>query len=237
MRVIIFVDYDNLLPPRRSAGLLDVTTSALMAYPLDTTETRGRCEVRVYAGWYEGQNLTQHAQDVSSAIRDEFPTILRIPTQTGGSCRMAVRAELAFSMSEEPTRHLFDTYRKKQIPANFKPVNPVTAGCTVSSCVLSCLPQLFKKKRCPEPSCSIGLADLMVRNEQKLVDTMLTCDIIHATGQDYQRIIIVSGDDDLLPAARTALLRGVPVVRLHSRPTYQAADFPEGSVVFFEDSL
>ena len=89
MQVIIFIDYDNLQALQKSRGLLDVATSALMAYPLSTKDLRGRCEVRVYGGWYEGSGLTPNAQELSAAMQIEFPKILRVFTQNGNLCSLA----------------------------------------------------------------------------------------------------------------------------------------------------
>lgn len=60
--------------------------------------------------------------------------------------------------------------------------------------------------------------DLVYRHEQKIVDTMLACDMIYSPTQDYQHLILISDDDDFLPPLRTVLLRGIPVARFHPKP-------------------
>jgi len=52
MQVNLFIDYDNLTAFQKRAGLLDLVTRALMATPLKTEAAMGRCEVRIYGGWY-----------------------------------------------------------------------------------------------------------------------------------------------------------------------------------------
>ena len=66
MRLVVFIDYDNLLQTDKSAGLLAVVTKALLQIPSIVPIERGTCEVRVYGGWYEGSNLTPLAERISA---------------------------------------------------------------------------------------------------------------------------------------------------------------------------
>jgi uncharacterized LabA/DUF88 family protein len=237
MQVTLFIDYDNLIGLQKRAGLLAIATKALLANPLRTARSTGRCDVRVYGGWYEGSSLTPLAQKVITEIQSDFPTVIRGSTETGGVCALSVQADLACSLSEEPAHHLLDTFRKKRPPSNLKCADPADLGCTQPSCTAKALALLFDRERCPKPNCSFELKDLIYRNEQKLVDTMLTCDMIHAASQRCDLIIVISGDDDILPAIRTATLRGTPVVRLHTKPFMRRTIFPLGGATLVEQCL
>ena len=197
MKLAIFIDYDNLLAVHKSSGILDVATKALLRTPLSSQSARGTCDIRIYGGWYEGPKMTQLAQKLAVAIANEFPAIIRVPGQGGGIVALAVNVELAVAMMEEPSHHLFDTYRKKGLPVAKK---------------------LLKSGKCPVSSCSVTADDLIYRHEQKIVDTMLTCDMVYAPTQNYGHLILVSSDDDFLPPLRTVLLRGTPVARFHPHP-------------------
>jgi hypothetical protein len=177
------------------------------------------------------------AQHLISELGDSFPTIIRVPTVRGHICSLATQASLAFSLLVEPGHHLLDTYRRKRVPYNVRSVDPATLGCSVEDCPLSVIPRLWKTHECPAAGCSFQLHDVLFRNEQKLVDTMLTCDVIHAVGQFNDWIVVVSGDDDLLPAIRTALLRGVPVLRVHPAALIKPANFPVGAAMLIEKGL
>ncbi len=59
MKVIILVDYDNLLPLQKATGMLDVVTRVLMQLPKRQKAERGMCEMRIYGGWYEGTSMTR----------------------------------------------------------------------------------------------------------------------------------------------------------------------------------
>ena len=61
------------------------------------------------------------------------------------------------------------------------------------------------------------MVDLVYRNEQKVVDTMLTCDLIYAPQQGFDHIVLVSADDDFIPPVRTLLLRGSTITRVHPK--------------------
>jgi hypothetical protein len=66
---------------------------------------------------------------------------------------------------------------------------------------------------------------------------MLACDLIHTSRAGCDFIIVVSSDDDLLPALRIALLAGTPLARLHPKTYHQLAAFPPGGAPFFETPL
>ncbi len=73
-----------------------------------------------------------------------------------------------------------------------------------------------------------------IQHEQKIVDTMLTCDLIYAARLSYDRIILISGDDDFLPPLRTALLRGATVFRIHPQVGSTRASFSTFGARYFE---
>jgi uncharacterized LabA/DUF88 family protein len=162
--------------------------------------------------------MTKRAQDLAIAIGKTFPAIIRIPNKTGEIASFVASAELAVAMMEEPSHHLFGTYRKKGKPRNLRVQQPAEIGCTDKSCPLPMAKKLLKTGGCPVSSCMVTADDLVYRHEQKIVDTMLACDMIYAPTQDYSHLILVSGDDDFLPPLRTVLLRGTPVARFHPQP-------------------
>ena len=218
MKLAIFIDYDNLLDGHKSSGILDVVTKALFQTPISLSSVRGTCDIRIYGGWYEGLTMTKRAQELAVEIGNHFPAIIRVPTQTGDIAAFTANAELAVAMMEEPSHHLFGTYRKKGKPGNLRVQQPSEVGCTDAACPLPIAKRLLKTGSCPISSCAVTAADLVYRHEQKIVDTMLACDMVYAPTQDYNQLILVSGDDDFLPPLRTVLLRGTPVARFHPKP-------------------
>jgi uncharacterized LabA/DUF88 family protein len=234
---IIFIDYDNLLHPQKTAGILDVTTKVLIQIPLNPDLVRGRCEVRVYGGWYEGDQITRKAQDLTVELQRDFPTVIRVPRESGKILQLMANAELAVSLLQEPSHHLFNTYRRKGKPSNVRVEKPDEVGCSDAACVLPQMKQLLYTGSCPKPGCSVSNCDLVYRHEQKIVDTMLTCDLIHAVDRVSDQVILVSGDDDFLPPLRTVLLRGGIAVRCYPKRSTQRAIFPHGGTQLIEVDL
>jgi uncharacterized LabA/DUF88 family protein len=217
MNIAILVDYDNLLPNQKAAGLVDVASRVLMQLPLLAPQIRGECEMRLYGGWYEGSTMTKLAQDLSVAMQVDFPNILRVKNNAGGLTPISVKASLAMALSEDPVHHLFNTFRKKGKPQNVRIENPQDVGCAKNECTLMLLKKLLKSGKCPVDSCVATSNNLVYRREQKLVDTMLTCDLLHAHTQGVDYIVLVSDDDDFIPPVRALLSRGAPVVRAHPK--------------------
>lgn len=233
----VFIDYDNLLQPQKIAGILDVVTKALVQVPLDGVTIRAKCDVRVYGGWYEGTQITRRAQDVAVEIQRDFPTVIRLSIAGREHISVPANAELAVSLLQEPGHHLFNTYRRKGKPANVRVEEPTIVGCLNQNCVLPMMKKLLNTGNCPKPGCDVAAGNLVYRDEQKITDTMLSCDLIHAARGAADRVILVSGDDDFLPPLRTILLGGTPAVRFHPRPNYQPASFPQGGAQLLEMDL
>ncbi len=228
MKFAFFIDYDNLPQTRKVSGILSLVTNALIQLPFELPAARGSCDVRIYGGWYEGPVMSHLAQDVSNAIKDEFPAIIRLP----GDEVLTATAELAFALLEEPSHHLFNTYRKKGKPGNIRVKTPAIVGCPDIACPLPFMRKLLKTGKCPTHTCETD--DLVYRHEQKIVDTMLTCDLIYATHLGYDYVVLISDDDDFLPPIRIALLHKAVVVRVHPQSSSWRAPFLMPDVQFFE---
>jgi uncharacterized LabA/DUF88 family protein len=223
MEVAVLIDYDNLSETQKVSGILDVATKVLMQLPRIFSATQGKCDIRIYGGWYEEENMTLRAQQLSVSIQSDFPAIIRVPMELGKQIIFKTNAELARALVEEPSHYLFNTYRKKSKPANIRVLKPEDAGCTNVECSLPVAKKLLKTGKCSAAGCTTSRADLVYRDEQKIVDTMLTCDLLYYSKLGYNHIMLVSGDDDFLPPIRTAILRGSKVYRVHPTPSNHRA--------------
>lgn len=232
----IFIDYDNLLNPKEGEEVLAVVRNVLLQLPRHLDFKSARCEVRVYGGWYEGMEFTSLAQKVSVKLQEDFPTIIHLPIKTGEAISVATSAELARSLLQDSEHHMFNTYRKKGIPSNIRVESAEKAGCKDADCFLHLAKKLIKTGKCPKPGCFDSNSVRVYRDEQKMVDTMLTCDLIYAAEKDVQCIVLVSGDDDFLPPLRRVTLNGVTAFRFHTRPNGKKANFPrsEGQLIEME---
>lgn len=218
--IVVFIDYDNLLPTHKNAGVLDTAIQAISQIDIDASISKIDCTVRVYGGWYEGDVITRQAEIINLDIDKSFPTYYMYLNSEGKRIRTHMHAELAYALLQEPGKHMFHTYRPKGRPNNVKVANPADVGCTDSDCFLRAIKYYLKKGKCPREKCDLG-DGLIYRSEQKLVDTMLSCDIIHAANIIADQVILISNDDDFIPPLRTAVLSGKPVARFRTRSNQQ----------------
>jgi hypothetical protein len=77
---------------------------------------------------------------------------------------------------------------------------------------------LLRDSQCPELGCDVDLASVLTKPEQKLVDTMLTVDVLHLARATTEAIVVVSADDDIWPGIQAALLYGARIIHVHSLP-------------------
>jgi len=144
MKLAVFIDYDNLLEPQRISGILDVTRKAFLQMPKTSFGAQGTCDIRIYGGWYENSSLTRRAQDLIVGLGNEFPAVIRVPNSAGAICHISATAELAVASMEEPSHHLFGTYRKKGRPSNLRVERPADIGCVDPSCPLPIVKKVLR---------------------------------------------------------------------------------------------
>lgn len=222
----IFIDYDNLEQAQKLSGVLTVVTNTLLRIPLSSVTKKAECEVRVYGGWYEGSAITRRGQDLVVELQKDFPKTLRLPLGHNIQSIVSIRAELAVSLLIEPNHHLFNTYRRKGRPANIGVESPASIGCSDPKCLLPQVKSFLKSGACPHVGCSNSSSNLIYRHEQKIVDTMLSCDLLQAGRRSETWVILVSGDDDFLPPLRTIGLQGTQAVRVHPKTGHNRSSFP-----------
>lgn len=234
MKITICIDYDNLSQIQKTAGIYDVAQKILIQSSELFTQLAGECEIRIYGGWYEGDSLSVLSQQLSVKVQSEFPTILRVPKDNGEIVIIRTTAELAVSLLEEPGHQLFNTYRKKGRPNNIRVQMPSTIGCNSPTCPLPLVKRVLQKGNCPTQGCLAGASSVIYRHEQKLVDTMLTCDLLYLSSQQYDFLFIVSADDDFLPPIRTLMLRGTKIIRIHPKMSNSLVPIQIGSETLIE---
>ena len=216
--------------------MLDLTTKVLAGIIWEADARRGTCEVRIYGGWYEEDQFTRQAQELFVQLQRDFPAVVRVPS-AHGSIAFSTTADLAVSLLQEPSTHLFRTYRRKEKASNIRVETPTSVGCCDNECVLPMVKHALKKGSCPKIGCSIIRTDLIYRHEQKIVDTMLTCDMVHATDREYSKLILVSDDDDFIPSLRTTVLKGKAAVRCNPKQGRGRGPLVVGSVQIVETTI
>jgi hypothetical protein len=213
----ILVDFDNVLPQMKQEGLMLLCTRVVNAIAERKMQFPQRCRIRLYGGWYENKNLTHKAQGLITDIAANFPGMITW-TCKRGSGKCAVQVEMARSLEVEPQRVLFHTLRTRDFYEKVQCEKEVVRRCRHIGCSLQTVVDFFSLRKCPESKCYVTPADLLYKEEQKLVDTMMTVDLIHLVKSGQQDLAIISSDDDLWPGIQAALLYGGRVIQVHTRP-------------------
>jgi uncharacterized LabA/DUF88 family protein len=181
---------------------------------IDQSELSGskRIKVRFYGGWYENNQFTTKAQNLSTDISSSFPnTILLSDNKT----KIIVDCELAYSILADPNNHLFHTYRRRGFPLGIHAKTKDEINCSDPNCPIEIVIDFVNNNICKQ--CKIVKPyDVFYKAEQKLIDTMLTSDMIHASIQ-HSIIVIVSSDDDFWPGIKTSLMHGLRILHIHTR--------------------
>lgn len=209
MNNYILIDYDNLSRFQKSKGLL-YNIELVISQLTSTQVAYKNITVRLYGGWYENDKATKLAQALTAEIRSVFPTtsVLRDGKQ------VIINVELANSLIVVPGKLLFNTYRKRGISSGLGCEHPINVGCKETSCPILGVHDFFNSGKCS--SCNHVTPDILLyRSEQKLVDSMITADIVHLS-KDKQSICLVSSDDDFWPAILTAVTLGSMVIQFHT---------------------
>ncbi len=215
----ILVDYNNVLDVHRRKGVRYVAERILHAIGPHRLTGRKRVSFRLYDGWYELQSPTRVAQQVSADVQANTPHTTTIADGTQRAT-VLVNIELAYSLRSEPTMHLWHTFRPKTPQSNLSCTDPRILGCRIPHCPLLPAQAFIAQQRCPENGCALTPNDLFVRNEQKLVDTMIAADLFSLFMTAAPSVVLVSSDDDHLPIIRMLARTGMTVFHVLTRPPH-----------------
>lgn len=206
---LVLVDYDNAFPPGR--GMSEDEIAVEVARWLQELASRHvrltHFEVRLYGGWYDERDLSRHGSDVARVMAKlpDFPMVLQGGRIVRGAITLA--AHPISSMSGRP---LYGTYRRRGGPPRIRSRQPYPDACvqTDASCPAAILRSFTKSARreCPVNTCSTVASEAFEVHEQKMVDTLLSTDILVAgrAQSGYSMIVVVSGDSDFLPPLMAA---------------------------------
>lgn len=230
--MVVLVDYDNLPRPLRNRGLDAIVRSILDSIGGKRLSSHQRIRIRLYGGWFSGRNLTRIAQDLATAIRG-YPkafTVVIEDDSEPSSISVLVVVDLAQSMEIDPKTVIENTYRQGGQVEGLQCMPPPYARCiNKSACPLQSVHSFITNGNCPEPYCGLSTTDLLRKAGQKLVDTMMTADIIHIATNGTDDICITSSDDDLWPGIKSALLLNRRVIHLHTERKASAARYSQNA--------
>lgn len=176
--------------------------------------------IRLYGGWYEEKMLSRLAQRLASEIEENKPYIYKIQNIEK---KLIVNIELSYSLISDENKHLFYTYRPRGVFYGLKIKSHTDVSCTEECCPIKMIEGILNKNKCP--ICQRNeMQSLFYRGEQKLVDTMITSDIVFLSA-NKKIIVMVSSDDDFWPGIITAIANGSKVIHVETKSRPKDFDF------------
>ena len=219
--VIVLVDFDNVDGSEISLGVEHVTRKVLRLCDRHLDASVRRARIRLYGGWYENGRMTRSAQMLIQQI-SMLGVVVRCRRWSGSE--MLATVELANSLLADPATLVDNTFRRRQLQRNLRCKDlPWTACFDPANCA-SAIMYAFAGSGCSKPGCSVLIADVFERNEQKVVDSMLVADLIEASLSGFS-VALVSRDDDMWPGLRMAVQRNANLVHLLTKPGAQLPSY------------
>lgn len=231
-RGFVILDFNNvftgdltLISSSDIEAKLMVPIRAMLSNHVDINQI----DVRVYGGWYQQGSLTDKA---STAFTLLSGIDCATPLQNG---ERWVRWRMENVISAYGTNHFWDnTYRQKNgLPRIVVKTDAHRDKCGIDK--MHCPVEIVKKiskgagKICQVEDCTLKAEDIFQTFGQKMIDTMMACDILTIGDEPETEAIAVMTDDvDLLPALVVSSLKNNRVCYYIATHNNQHAtqDFP-----------
>lgn len=214
---MVFVDYDNVAASHTRAGPVNLAKMLVTLIPSATLACHSHVTVRLYGGWRLQSTLTTLAQRLIPDIRSASPCIISF-NQAGNTLNLRLTVELA----DKPIGASIpfeQTLVKDRGLRKFRSLATPWSECMdAESCGFISFVGSTHNLSCGKSGCLTKLGDIFVRDEQKMVDTLIVADIAHqALVERATNIVVVSSDTDMWPGVLLALRAGCSVSHIHTR--------------------
>lgn len=181
-----------------------------------------RISCRLYGGWLNRRSLSKKAQRLSKQIDQYFPSALTLSDQTN----VIVEVELARALACDPLHNFTHTFRIRSNPEFKVKRFPLRECVEPLSCRIMNVNSFVYNNICPRKNCDVSPETAFYRAEQKLVDSMIVVDLVHYAMNLKDHLVVVSGDDDMWPGIRYALLQKAMITHLVPRsPNLQKSPY------------
>lgn len=192
----ILIDYDNV----KNDEYFDINSYvvSLLERIVRTIsqDINYRVYIRLYGGWFEQSRLTRDAQILSTEIFGLSP---KLYTYAVYNTRFMIsKFEISRTLLINEEKELHHTYRSKKRINGLRLYGSKEYCCEEFSVFFRKLKK-FKKNTGKCPYCNNEALSNIKFIEQKMVDTMLVSDLFYLS-QDNNYILLVSDDDDFIPA-------------------------------------
>jgi uncharacterized LabA/DUF88 family protein len=212
MHVHALVDYHNLPRQVRDAG------PASLGRLIDAMISSQRLEVReisirLYGGWYDDQGLSRDGTKLTQEIGGAFPLLL---VDVGGKMRH-VHCEIASSLVDSRGDLFVSTLRHRH-GLDWYVRDPHPVGCIdQANCTIPVVMR-WSRRGCPRAGCPVSSFEAFRCYQQKLVDTLICCDLLSLAVIDPATpVFLISEDDDFVPALLLAGVRGAAIWHVRTK--------------------
>jgi uncharacterized LabA/DUF88 family protein len=201
--IVVIIDFDNYFR--------DNEINDSQKFELALTEIVEKCEtnfqnfneilIRLYGGWYQGTTLTKKA----SILQQLLSQISMFP-KIQNSNKINGTIEMVSSLFEIPNVQWHYTYKEKDGIGRVRLNHDLVDGfCTQNKeqCPKYILYKFTAKKdkQCHIQNCTNTHKDVFKGIEQKMVDTMIACDVVSAVNnENVNGLFILSDDQDHFPS-------------------------------------
>jgi hypothetical protein len=235
-RAALLVDFDNCV--RRGQQDLASQLRAWLTHTVGTIVSADahldHVLVRLYGGWMQGGVLSRAGSEVAGALPQADP----FPSRRPDGRVMSGTVELALGLAESPGRVFDDTVRRKNsAPRLRRDREGLNGKChdDTATCSIKMIARFTAAthRLCPTPSCGVTSGEAFLIQEQKMVDTMMTCDVLYLSQDPTLVATYVATDDtDLLPPLIAAATRRSGSATLISPHGF----FSDAQIEFLQDS-
>ena len=214
--LLILVDYDNVDKSLKSAGPVNLAKILVTLIPTEVLSRHQKILVRMYGGWRCKNVLTTLAQGLVPDLRKNSPCNVTV-NHAGNVINLRLTVDLA-DKPIDATLPFEESLVKDRELRKFRTLTPPWADCIAShSCGLP-ITSISHSTPCNQNGCLNKLGNVLVRDEQKMVDTLLVADIAYqAFAKRATDIVIVSSDTDMWPGVLLALRNGCAIIHVHTK--------------------
>jgi len=209
--VVILIDYDNYFGSdvsKISTERMELSYKELIRLCENEFSDFNSVQIRLYGGWYKETRLTKVASEVQQLLRQVkvFPKVTSKGILNGS-------IELATSLHINPEFIWGYTHKEtqgvKRIRINHECADDLCKG-NRTTCPKYLLHKFTdsKERKCGVEGCENLQKNVFKGAEQKMVDTLIACDII-STSEDETIIgvLVISDDQDHLPSLALASIK------------------------------
>lgn len=215
--ILVLVDFDNYacLNTLRSQrpnkchinSCCEQLIDSLLGWCRDNTIDAAEFKIRLYGGWYDGIDISSQTD-----LRKMLNAFIRQYGRTRKKSYRILMEAVDYLLFESNTI-LTKTQQQKEIKLRI--TQDVLEKCQKKEVCTTKVVADWQRTGCS--GCQVQHFDLLKRKCQKNVDTALVADLIFAaSNNDYDVIIVVSSDYDMVPGILFAGIQNKNVVLFHN---------------------